>query len=241
MIRNILLISTIAIIVVTISYSYTSQGDDSISLILSADEIRTLADNIDDTFYMRFSRSMGNIEKNRFVAFNAFGEWVMHDRQHSIYVKDMLDNGDIDRDFFSDIEYDYLTAEYIDYDYYYKGVIDIDIIKSILRETADVIEGNYQMSMITGEYYWSDSMSLSFGIKEGSYHRGLVIIEEVNEDYHDIDKLNLLYIVEKIIDEVMKDDNVEESDSKENTKFKEEYGLKMNKVLFEQWDLRKKV
>jgi len=238
MIRNILLITIITIIAVTISYSFISQCDDSTSLILSADEIRTLADNIDDTFYMRFSRSMGNIEKNRDISINASGEWVMHDRQHSIYVKDMLDNGDLDRDFFSDIEYDYLTAEIIDYDYYYKGVIDIDIIKSILRETADVIEDNYQTSMITGEYYWSDSIELYFGIKEGSYNGGIVIIEEVNEDYHDIDKLNLLYMVETIIDEVLKDENVEESDCKEYIEFKEEYGLKMNKVFYEQWNLR---
>jgi len=204
----------IVVLSVTCFYYATRAQDEPESVILKASEMREFTPSDISNLKLEFRHVWGNAKRSRVIMISGSGDFVINDWQHATPEKEGVLSGSLPSSYFAPSELAMVMRDNVDYDLQVKGQIKKEIIKQIIVITADAVEGDYALSLPA-----VDSLSESMAIELSVGEKGIVIIEKLNEDYHNPVKLQALLNIEQLLEEAISKADVHEISRDEYTDF----------------------
>ena len=180
------------------------------SVILSPEELFSLKENGFQAVVVHFTHTWGNAFARRDIVLNGDGLVVIQDWQDAQDLKDNIISGKLDSGFCPPSELKMIMRDDVNHNWYFKGYLNEKVIKSILSSVAAVMEGKYKPSLTEGDPL---SETIRFEISAGE--EGLIVTESVNMPFHNIDKLNMLFQIENIIEDAVAESDLVQLDMEE--------------------------
>ena len=228
------LASISAIMATTLAYIHTTRAQGYMnSIILSSDELKEINPAEFDEVRIKFIHTWGNAYRSRRIIMLGSGEYAISDWQDAAQLKQDVLAGEIERSYFEPSELEMVLRDNVEFNIYFRGRINPEMIKQILNITASAVDGNYALSK-GGSEFWSDHMYCA--VTQGE--KGIIMIEEVNEDYHDLVKLEALFEIEQLIETAVSESESYEIGAMEYAEFSEQYTPDTSKIYTAQWKLR---
>ena len=207
------------------------------SVVLKSEELASSLDIDIGDYFLTFEHRWGNASRVRDFHMFGSGEFLLRDCQDAEGIKEAIISGYRKASDFTPNEYAMIMRDNISYNHYSRGKFDEGVVRDLIAMVANRLNNDYEQSPTSG-----DSLTEKILLYIVKGQKALSIVEEVNEAYHNLDKLRLVIDIETLLENALKDTETVEITPHEYTIYMEPFFSKAeigHRAFDAQWKLRK--
>ena len=182
--------------------------------VFTADELSSLTSQDIDEIYIQFFHRWGRANRIKSVFIAGAGELFLSDWQDGGWIKESIMTGKASAEEFTELEYQMVMRDNVEYSIIQKGQIDAEQLKSLIDIIADNVEIVYPQGI--GSFEYADE-AINFNIAKGEH--AICIHETPNVSYNNPARLEILYQIEGLIDNILSSIDLSASDGNELAEF----------------------